>query len=876
MKKLLLTLLGCLAFISANATYYVIGAGVQGQDDSLQEWELGTNAMTDNGGGVYTWTGQELKSNFKINEGSWTSGANIGNNNGQKLQLGVDYIGNNSSDSGNIEFDEFSTVKNPTVKLVVSGSTYTITVTGASENSTVYTIAGTFNGWGANDTNYQLNPKGNNQYEGTFELSGGFEFKVVLNGSSWYGYYDSNNANINMGNNGPVTKTYGSGDNFVVSGWNTGDITFLLDTSANTITLTGIPGEFKVPDTVYMIGNVNGYAFAENEGVAQTSVTDGVFTFSNITVAADSQDGTYGYFSFTAGDLSSWTTINGQRFSPTQADQLVSAGSNVDVDYPKEGSWKILPGTYNFTLDVKEMQLSVAAVSTEPAPEPVIDLYVMGFNVNGVTSWSASDDTKMTYNKENNQYTWEGETLGSGFKIADENWSDQYNFGSNGEVIIKDQSYSYTLNGGNIFFNQSNLQLTKPVVTLDLDEKTITISGGEFELAPTPTSVQIKGIGDNSDTILATLVASETNPNIFTGTLVNLTPTTGFKLVTNDNQYYFGWNSFPLYSNLSNTVSLVGEEDTYITNVESDINVTLNWANGTVLFEGPDQPVFNPETMWLVGPFNGWNLDIQDFVLEQTGDNNGIYTGTFELDSDYPVENSDATEIGAKFKIAYGTEDDWSETFGNITSQPFALYTNEVVTSFKQDGSNWEIYNWEKGELTVTIDINEGTVTISSSTQPKFAAPTFVTLMGSFDEWDDGVAMEAAGDGSFMVKQNIVGNDKGVAEFKIVADDQWFGPVKGQNNVALTLNTEKIYEMSVEDNGNWILSNWKTGDITFVATFTETGATLALTQTSAVDSLNQDIFNDEEVIFNLQGVRVDRNRMGKGIYIINGKKVMVK
>lgn len=51
--------------------------------------------------------------------------------------------------------------------------------------------------------------------------------------------------------------------------------------------------------------------------------------------------------------------------------------------------------------------------------------------------------------------------------------------------------------------------------------------------------------------------------------------------------------------------------------------------------------------------------------------------------------------------------------------------------------------------------------------------------------------------------------------------------------------------------------------------------TIVITGTVGINSIESSISTDD-VIYNLQGVRVNRDNLGKGIYIINGKKVMVK
>ena len=106
---------------NANPVLYVVGNNINGTED----WDKGGEMDYDNG--VYTWTGTELGSGFKINNGTWDDEFNIGAGEG-KLVLGTPYKVSIGDGTGNIEFEDYIAVKNP--KVVFDPVTNTITVTG--------------------------------------------------------------------------------------------------------------------------------------------------------------------------------------------------------------------------------------------------------------------------------------------------------------------------------------------------------------------------------------------------------------------------------------------------------------------------------------------------------------------------------------------------------------------------------------------------------------------------------------------------------------------------------------------------------------------------------------------------------------------------
>lgn len=115
----------------------------------------------------------------------------------------------------------------------------------------------------------------------------------------------------------------------------------------------------------------------------------------------------------------------------------------------------------------------------EPVEPGDVTFYMIGSNVNG-QSWAlAQEDAKFT-DQGNGIYRWEGNVLGTGFKINDGTWSNpQYNIGGTGVEISMNEPYYYWADGssGNIAFNGFT-ELLNPIVELNLNDETITLIGG--------------------------------------------------------------------------------------------------------------------------------------------------------------------------------------------------------------------------------------------------------------------------------------------------------------------------------------------------------------------------------------------------------------
>lgn len=132
-----------------------------------------------------------------------------------------------------------------------------------------------------------------------------------------------------------------------------------------------IPGTY--PETLYLIGNINGQTWASAHAIPQNMKKDGVYYWKDI-VFDDSSDGS-SYFSFLTkldaadGD---WDEANqSDRYGASSKDKALKIGEAdaiVKYAYLVDAmgcqAWKVTPGKYSVTADLGKMQILLEAVST--------------------------------------------------------------------------------------------------------------------------------------------------------------------------------------------------------------------------------------------------------------------------------------------------------------------------------------------------------------------------------------------------------------------------------------------------------------------------------------------------------------------------------
>lgn len=598
MKKLLLTLAAG-AFVATAAFGQASELYLTGNELPGSNWSPDTPIILPYTNNQYTYVFPENTTpTFKIStaKGAWSvfdNGA-LGTSSlkiNEKIQL--------SSNSSNIVAPAPA---NYTMTITYEGGSYwMLLATDDGETPEVVApekvyIKGTANGWSAND-NYVLDLTSNSMdkdgffvYKGTLaSLSG--SFKLSGSATDW-------SAPINYGAGDDLSPVLGQkipcwydGQDFVCSGSFT-DITLTFYWNPTSGSPSYLEASSDVapsyPETLYLIGNANGNVFAENTGVANTSADEGVYTFSNITMAADSNDGTYGYFAFSS-ELSSWDTINANRVAPLNNDDLVAPGDKVGVLLGVDASWKILPGVYNFTVDLVNKTLSVTGDATEePTPEGYPDLYIVGSSVNGQETWGASEIGLMSFDEETLTYTWKGDKLENKFKIFNGNWNDEpWNIGAGENTTIEYgvPFQAYSGNSTTDIMLPENTYVNNPVITLNAETLVVTLTGDVVNAAYIPEVIYFKGSFDD----WGEGIVLETEDNV-TYTATALIPDTEdlkVKLDAGQNRWYGyaeGQEYVQLSLNVATTLDLDANGDDWSFGewTASDVEIVVNWTAKTM------------------------------------------------------------------------------------------------------------------------------------------------------------------------------------------------------------------------------------------------------------------------------------------------------
>lgn len=205
MKKLLLTFaLGAMVAMSASADdIYIIGSNVNGKEWSLAAADA---KFTQTGPTTYEWTGTELGTGFKFNNGTWSNN-NMnwgGTSNNATVKLGQQFTLTASGTSANLAIadengEEITSVENPKIIFEWDGkSAPKITLTGAGSGEIQWYLAGINGNFVAND-NYgaivlyptEQNPRQLESYPFDVTVASGV-FKVASTGwAQEYGINDN-------------------------------------------------------------------------------------------------------------------------------------------------------------------------------------------------------------------------------------------------------------------------------------------------------------------------------------------------------------------------------------------------------------------------------------------------------------------------------------------------------------------------------------------------------------------------------------------------------------------------------------------------------------------------------------------------------------
>ena len=271
------------------------------------------------------------------------------------------------------------------------------------------------------------------------------------------------------------------------------------------------------------------------------------------------------------------------------------------------------------------------------------------------------------------------------------------------------------------------------------------------------------------------------------------------------------------------------------------------------------------DTWSLSGDINSWS-DASGSGYEFTEGSDGVYT--LELET-----------LSGSFKLRkdYG----WDDQYGSNGS---TINVGETYT-LSAGGDNISITdNPELSGVTLTFTIGDSEATLlieaESSGSIDYSQYSW-SLCGEINSWDQTDTtydFTANGDKTFSLTMESFDQ----TSFKLVADHSWDVNFGGDGSTAVTLDT--AYELSAGGSNLWMDADYT--NITLTLDCSVASPTLTVTQTTedtGIDNIAASVNNGMYEVYNLGGMHVmstadsgNINSLPKGIYIVNGKKAVVK
>lgn len=839
--------------IAGETSYYIIGDNING----LGSWNF-AEKFTDNQDGTYVWEGTQLGNNFKFTDApNWQNGNY--SSNGSFLELGTPYVPANGGD--NIEFENNKmVVNNPKVVLTPTSNGITVLVTGEAEIVDPATwncyLAGDFNDWNPSDPDYIFTNNGDETWTGTFSLEASEKFQFVI-GNTWYGS-TGGDVSVNPATQTSISLNKGMDNNYTLpSDWVSThkQIKFTVSYSDMTATLEVV--DEPLPEFLYLRGSLssgNEIQFV-NEG-------DGIFT-KELSLAPAEE------ISFTLYGNESYY------YGAPEGEELVELqnGGEVEINIEEGGEnpfviRDFIGGSINFTVSLEDPIL----VLEWTAPS----LYLVGDDINGAGNWNTNFPG--TFDATAGTYTWSVDQLGSNFKITDDpiDWKGYYNIGTGSDNAYKTlffgEPFEY-LNSGdsnNIAFAEPQYYLSNVTVTLNLNDDTLTVNGSpEFNEV---TGVYVAGSFNGWENALEDEENALTLENgVYSGTLNLDMEDPEFKIVVayGEVNSWYGADQeeativFSGVNPVEGLSLIKGENFKLDGPISGDVTFTVDTDEMTlsVYYDAP-----TPLVIYLLGD----NVDgesVWENPVEMTLEEDGTWTWS-------------GSELGSKFKFSNGS---WTEGYN---------FGAEDADNELELGVAFELVNSEDSKNillaentyienpSVVLDIDKLTVTVTGtviSTAP-YEPGEVIYLMTSLD-WEKGYELTLNEEGLYTASIALAATeDESPLEFKLKCDDQhWYGAAEGEEEVTLIEGKETTLALDA-NGGNWSLADYYDGMVVDVTVdWSEDALTLTIGEgeSDGIRSIGA-VFSETDAIYTLQGVRIDANKLSKGIYIINGKKVMVR
>lgn len=796
MKKLLFTLVAFILGIglaSAANVYYAGGLNSWSTSDASYKFAADADGTT------YTLSLPKLEGEFKIViDGTWCGGSSFSV--GTSINLGWN-SGNNFN------------VKNPlsdvTMTVKGSGTSYTLTVTG-TEGTNEYTTVYVYGNYGAGDTwnnptaGAPMKETSTGVWEATVNFSAATSYFKFKAGSYEYSPGGSD-VDVTLGS--PITLYQGGGSGALKLS-NGGECKVVLNLQKNaeqgTVTITQT-GNTSYPETLYVIGNVNGGTWNPTNGYAMQQTSEGVFSVSNISLNDEMGTGN-AYFSFASSLSSSDTDWGGMgtRYGSAVQNDCEPSFTAANKIQGGENSFVVPVGVYNITVSLVDMEMTITKGEgevTPPVPTYPENMYVIG-TVDG-NGFDPTDGSKME-NEGDGFYTIEGISFkaNDGFTgfalvsdLAENNDEGGWNYinglrygpaendteAEEGENEVKKNANSWSIKPGeyNLYFSYDDMILEVELVELYEDQPTpeepgdwyYYCEGSWFEGKQMEYTGTTESLGDGS------------TEYVYEITLGNLAANLQFKL----------FNTATRADGDGNEGLGCGEVNTYTTATDEGGESLQAYVNGgnfysgetaltdatlTLYYNPTGQSWLNltgkaatteptPDEYYLLGNFDGaanWTLPgekmtyadgvyvLNDVTLANNSDGNGYFTITKGAQTDWTMGDN-----------RFGPEESNTEITVNATT------TTATVTAYAGKDTSWKVPN-----AVYNVSFNPTTSQVTLTYVASYDAPVVsqsdIYLRGDMtgEDWaiNDDYKFTKQDDGTYTLELSSLNG-----EFKIATED---------------------------------------------------------------------------------------------------------
>ena len=511
-----------------------------------------------------------------------------------------------------------------------------------------------------------------------------------------------------------------------------GNYKMVVDLTVPNLTVTPLSSN-NAPDALYFVGNTWAYnnalvsSWDPQNPIAFKKGDNNTFTLTGVELKGDENKA---YFNF-INTTGTWETLQAGdpfRYGPSAASTQVTVGTPTEFQLlaaSNDNSWILEDGVYDFTVDFSNNTFTATKSSVAPfipAPEIPDNVYLIGnlestngewlpasapalvnegdgfFTIENVTLVAAKGDTKAYFAFTNIlSEDWEvindgshkyGPSTDTAIKLEEEM---PFTFTKNNSWNIEPGTYSFYLS-----FEEGILTVEEGVAPV----KEMYVNAAFNDYTPTAADKLTQGDAedgeDNEYRTYIEIPEGEFSLNFKFGNVYLVPAADG--AITFDNGKYTGEYT-------------EGDATSYWTVADwagAEVEIVVDIEAKTVTF------VYTPETadVWYIrGKFNNYNpADNSEWALNPVEDENGVYTGTFTVDSG---------EFSFNFLSPYGTVFIPESVATEEITFTDGVYNGKMDMAYEEseEAYYWEFPNWTGGEFTVTINLDENSITIETDAE---------------------------------------------------------------------------------------------------------------------------------------------------------------